>query len=54
MYADFLVIGSRGRTVVVRGEVDDIDDTDNITDVIGRVRGVDDVIDELEVRGVTD
>ncbi|HEY7024787.1 MAG TPA: BON domain-containing protein [Candidatus Limnocylindrales bacterium] len=54
MYADFLVIGTRGRTVVVRGEVDDIDDTDNVTDVIGRVTGVDDVVDELEVRGVTD
>lgn len=54
MYADFLVIGSRGGTVVVRGEVDDIDDTDNITDVIGRVAGVEDVLDELEVRGVTD
>jgi hypothetical protein len=54
MYADFLVIGSRGGTVVVRGEVDDIDDTDNITDVIGRVAGVDDVIDEIEVRGFTD
>jgi hypothetical protein len=54
MYADFLVIGSRGGTIVVRGDVDDIDDTDNITDVISRVTGVDDVIDELEVRGVTD
>lgn len=54
MYADFLVIGSRGGTVVVRGEVDDIDDTDNIIEVISRVTGVDNVIDELDVPGVTD
>jgi hypothetical protein len=53
-YADSLVIGSRGGTIVVRGVVDDIDDTDNIVEVITRVTGVDEVIDELEVRGVTD
>ena len=53
-YADSLIIGSRDGTIVVRGVVDDIDDTDNIVEVITRVTGVDEVIDELEVRGVTD
>jgi hypothetical protein len=53
-YADSLVIGTRGGTIVVRGLVDDIDDTDNIVDVITRVPGVDEVVEELEVRGVTD
>jgi hypothetical protein len=53
-YAESLIIGSRDGTIVVRGVVDDIDDTDNIVDVITRVTGVDEVIDELEVRGLTD
>ena len=53
-YADSLVIGNRGTTVVVRGVVDDIDDTDNIVAVIVTVEGVEDVIDETEVAGVTD
>jgi osmotically-inducible protein OsmY len=49
-----LVIGTRDGTVVVRGVVDDLDDTDNIVEVITRVSGVDEVVEELEVRGVTD
>ena len=53
-YADSVVIGNRGGTVVVRGTVDDIDDTDNIAAVIGNVAGVDEVLDEMEVAGVTD
>jgi hypothetical protein len=53
-YADSLVIGNRGGTVVVRGVVDDIDDTDNVAAVIGTVDGVTEVIEELEVAGVTD
>jgi hypothetical protein len=53
-YADSLVIGTRGSVVAVRGVVDDIDDTDDITEVISRVTGVDEVVDELDVRGVTD
>jgi hypothetical protein len=52
-YADSLVLGNRNGTVVVRGTVDDIDDTDNIAAVIGNVAGVDEVLDELEVEGVT-
>lgn len=47
--ADRLVIGTRGSTVVVRGVVDDINDTDNIAAVIERVAGVEIVIDETEL-----
>jgi hypothetical protein len=54
MYAESLAIGTRDGTVAVRGVVDDIDDTDNVVEVIGRVTGVVEVRDELEVRGVTD
>ena len=53
-YADSLALGNRGGRVVVRGVVDDIDDTDNIAAVISNVAGVDDIVDELEVAGVTD
>ncbi len=48
-YADRLVIGTRGSTVVVRGVVDDIDDSDSIVAVIERVDGVETVIDETEL-----
>jgi hypothetical protein len=51
-YADSLAIGTRGRTVAVRGVVDDIDDTDSVIEVVSHVSGVDNVIDELEVRGL--
>lgn len=44
--ADRLVIGTRGSTVVVRGVVDDVDDSDNIAAVIERVDGVEMVMDE--------
>lgn len=53
-YADSLIIGTRGGKVVVRGVVDDIDDTDNVAAVIGNVTGVTEVVDELEVTGITD
>ena len=53
-YAEDLVIGTRGAVVGVRGVVDDIDDTDDVTEVISRVTGVDEVIDELDVKGFTD
>ena len=53
-YAEDIVIGTRMGTVVVRGMVDDIDDTDNIAEVISTVAGVSEVVDELEVAGVTD
>ncbi len=51
-YADRLAIGTRGRVVRVRGVVEDIDDSDNVLAVIERVAGVEDVIDELEVRAL--
>jgi len=38
----------------LRGVVDDIDDTDNVAAVISNVHGVAEVVDELEVAGVTD
>ena len=53
-YAEELVIGTRGGVVGVRGVVDDIDDTDDVTEVISRVPGVDEVVDELDVKGLTD
>ena len=48
------MIGTRDGVVVVRGVVDDIDDTDNIAEVIGSVVGVTEVVDETEVAGITD
>jgi len=48
-YADSLIIGRRGGVVIVRGVVDDIDDSDNVAEVIGNVPGVNDVVDETEV-----
>jgi len=48
-YADRLVIGTRGSTVVVRGIVDDIDDGDMIAAVIESVDGVEEVIDETQL-----
>lgn len=52
-YAESIAIGTRGSTIAVRGVVDDVDDTDNVVAVIRRVTGVDEVVDELEVRGIT-
>lgn len=51
-YADSIAIGTRDGTIAVRGVVDDLEDTDNIIEVITRVTGVDEVIDELEVRAL--
>jgi hypothetical protein len=53
-YAETLVVGIRDGVVALRGVVDDLDDTDTIMEVVGRVSGVDEVIDQLDVRGVTD
>jgi hypothetical protein len=47
--ADRLIIGTKGGKVVVRGVVDGIEDTDNIVEVIERVRGVTEVVDETEL-----
>ncbi len=48
-YADRLVIGTRGSTAVVRGIVDDVDDSDTIAAVIEAVDGIEEVIDETEL-----
>ncbi len=47
-----LKIATIGSTVVVRGEVDDLDDTDNIVAVISEVPGVEAVRDETTVLGL--
>ena len=51
-FADQLVIATIGGVVVLRGVVDDIEDSDNVVDVAGRVAGVVDVIDEMDVRAL--
>jgi hypothetical protein len=48
-YADDIIIGTRGGTVVLRGRVEDLVDTDEVVAVAERVTGVDEVIEELEV-----
>ena len=50
--ADMIVIGVRGGTVVLRGMVEDVDDTDDIVAVVDRVQGVEEVVDEIEVRSL--
>lgn len=53
-YADSLAIGTRGGTIAVRGIVDDVDDSDNVVAVASRVSGIDEVVDELDVRALQD
>jgi hypothetical protein len=53
-YAETLAIGTRDRTVAIRGVVDDVDDSDNVVEVASRVSGVDEVVDELDVRALED
>ncbi len=50
--ADRLQIATISGTVVVRGVVDDLDDTDNIVSVISDLPGVEAVRDETEVPGL--
>lgn len=50
--ADRLHIATINGTVIVRGEVDDLDDTDNIVAVISDLPGVEAVRDETIVRGL--
>ncbi len=50
--ADLLVIAVVGSTAIVRGTVDDIDDSDDIVAVVSRVPGVDDVLDETVYPGL--
>ena len=49
--ADRLVVGTRGSVAVIRGVVEDIEDSDSIVEVVSRVRGITDVVDETELAG---
>lgn len=49
--ADRLVIGTRGSTAVIRGVLDDIDDSDTIAEVVQGVDGVEEVIDQTDLAG---
>ena len=51
-YADQIVIVTSGSVVTLRGVVDDLVDSDNLMAVAEYVEGVDDVVDELRVRGL--
>ena len=46
---DRLIIGTRGSVAVIRGVIDDIDDSDAIVEVVSRVRGITDVVDQTEL-----
>jgi hypothetical protein len=50
--ADSLVIGVVGKTAIIRGVVDDDDDSDAIVAVVERVPGIDDVLDETVFPGL--
>jgi len=50
--ADRLEIAVVGSTVVIRGQVDGIEDTDAIADVVSRVSEIDEIRDETEVVGL--
>jgi hypothetical protein len=51
-YADRIKIITRGNTVILRGLVDDLDDSDNLVEVAYSVHGIAEVIDELDVRSL--
>jgi hypothetical protein len=50
--ADTLLIAVVGSTAIIRGVVDDIEDSDSITAVVERVPGIDEVRDETEIPGL--
>jgi hypothetical protein len=47
-----LRVAARGSTILVRGEVESVDILDEVLGLIGDVSGVDEVVDEVTVRGV--
>jgi hypothetical protein len=51
-YADRIAIATRRGIVTLRGVVDDLTDSDNLLAVAEYVDGVDEVVDELRVRGL--
>jgi osmotically-inducible protein OsmY len=48
---DRLIVGTRGSVAVIRGVIDDVDDSDSIIEVVSRVNGISDVVDETELAG---
>ena len=51
-YAGRIAIAARDGVVTLRGEVDDLVDSDNLLAVAEYVAGVEEVVDELRVRGL--
>ena len=51
-YVNRIAIETRRGVVTLRGEVDDLTDSDNLLAVAEYVDGVDEVVDELRVRGL--
>ena len=51
-YASRIAITARGGVITLRGLVDDLVDSDNLLAVAEYVDGVDEVVDELRVRGL--
>jgi hypothetical protein len=51
-YADRVAIATSGGVVTLRGVVDDLVDSDNLLAVAEYVQGVDEVVDELRVKGI--
>ena len=51
-YADRIAVETRGGIVTLRGLVDDLVDSDNLLAVAGYAEGVQEVVDELRVRGL--
>lgn len=49
---DRIRVAVNGTQVIVRGEVESIDVSDEVLGIVGDVPGVTDVVDELEVSGV--
>jgi len=51
-YADSIRVFTRGGVVTLRGSVDDLVDSDNLAAVAAYVEGVEEVIDELDIRAL--
>jgi len=51
-YVGHIAIEVSGGTVTLRGHVDDLTDSDNLLAVAEYVDGVEEVVDELRVRGL--
>lgn len=49
---DRIRVAVNGTQVIVRGEVESIDVSDEVLGIVGDVPGVSDVVDELEVSGI--